>query len=300
MGLLIVLVLGVRADGGSALGKPPGTPSVLRDLPGLENVVPVMEGLVNGSAPEGDAGFDSLQRLGIKTIISVDGAVPDVERAKAHGMRYVHLPIRYGGIDEERGLRIIRAVRDLPGPTYIHCFHGKHRSPAVSALAAVGLGRMSNAEALAFMKAAGTSEKYAALYRAVGNASLVGDDRLDRVPEDFPACFELPGFVRKMSAVGTTWDDLDRSRRVDWQVPPDHPDLDRAALGRALARTLGDACDDESVTSREPEFQIMLKQSSDASRALAEALATDDRKLMTERFGVARETCLSCHSKYRD
>jgi len=58
-----------------------------RQLPGLHNVVPYTgsgsEAFYSGSAPEGDAGFDALVKLGIKTVISVDGATPDLARAKA-------------------------------------------------------------------------------------------------------------------------------------------------------------------------------------------------------------------------
>lgn len=66
------------------------------DLPGLHNVMRISDQLINGSSPEGDAGFTSLRSLGIKTILSVDGARPDLVRAKKVGIRYAHLPISYG------------------------------------------------------------------------------------------------------------------------------------------------------------------------------------------------------------
>src|SRR5262249_601182 len=67
----------------------PGSPA---EYPGLHNVFRLTERLYSGSSPEGEEGFLSLQRLGIKTIISVDGARPEVERARKLGLRYVHLP----------------------------------------------------------------------------------------------------------------------------------------------------------------------------------------------------------------
>src|SRR6516164_7654896 len=51
------------------------------EVAGLHNVFRISAGLYSGSVPEGDAGFDSLHRLGIRTVISVDGARPDVDRA---------------------------------------------------------------------------------------------------------------------------------------------------------------------------------------------------------------------------
>ena len=73
-----------------------------RDYPGICNAVTYHDGYVSGSVPEGDAGFDTLAAMGVKTIISVDGAVPEVERATVRGMRYIHLPIGYNGVDEKR------------------------------------------------------------------------------------------------------------------------------------------------------------------------------------------------------
>src|SRR5205814_5083001 len=62
------------------------------ELPGLHHVFRVDHKLYSGAAPEGDAGLGSLRALGIRTVISVDGARPDVTRAQRFGLRYVHLP----------------------------------------------------------------------------------------------------------------------------------------------------------------------------------------------------------------
>ncbi|MDB6055674.1 MAG: hypothetical protein JWN25_3197, partial [Verrucomicrobiales bacterium] len=62
---------------------------------GMENVFQLSESLYSGSAPDGNEGFAQLQKLGIKTIISVDGSRPDVELAHKYGMHYVHLPHGY-------------------------------------------------------------------------------------------------------------------------------------------------------------------------------------------------------------
>jgi protein tyrosine phosphatase (PTP) superfamily phosphohydrolase (DUF442 family) len=99
---------------------------------GLHNVFPITDKFYSGSCPEGEAGFGSLRALGVRTVISVDGARPDVELARKHGLRYVHLPIGYDGVPRQQALRIARAVRDLPGPVYLHCHHGKHRGPVTA------------------------------------------------------------------------------------------------------------------------------------------------------------------------
>src|SRR4051794_20430730 len=57
------------------------------------NALRVTDNLYSGSSPEGDEGFRSLCEWGVRTVISVDGAAPDVERARRFGLRYVHLPV---------------------------------------------------------------------------------------------------------------------------------------------------------------------------------------------------------------
>ena len=89
--------------------------------PGLHNVLRLSAKLTSGSSPDGEEGFRSLLRLGIRTIISVDGSRPDVETARKFGLRYIHLPVGYDGVPRDRALQLARAVRDLPGPVYVHC-----------------------------------------------------------------------------------------------------------------------------------------------------------------------------------
>ncbi|HEX5033790.1 MAG TPA: hypothetical protein VFW62_04865, partial [bacterium] len=79
----------------------------------LPNVVRVHSKVISGGLPEGDAGFKELQDLGVKTVISVDGARPDVDLAKKYGLRYVHLPHGYDGIPQSRLEELAKAVRDL-------------------------------------------------------------------------------------------------------------------------------------------------------------------------------------------
>jgi protein tyrosine phosphatase (PTP) superfamily phosphohydrolase (DUF442 family) len=112
------------------------------DLPGVHNLVAYDDGYVSGRQPEGDVGFDTLAAMGVKTIISVDGAEPEVEKAGVRGMRYINLPITYGGIEDARQLETTRATRDAmrEGPVYIHCHHGKQRSAGAAAVAVANLG----------------------------------------------------------------------------------------------------------------------------------------------------------------
>ena len=74
---------------------------------------------------------------GRKTVLTLDGAQPDVETAKRHGLRYVHVPIGYDGIPAARALELAKTFQTLEpsGPIFVHCHHGKHRGPAACSIA---------------------------------------------------------------------------------------------------------------------------------------------------------------------
>ena len=74
----------------------------------LENGHIVTSKVISGAQPEGEESFKALQALGVKTIISVDGAKPDVEGAKKYGMRYVHIPITYATVTPQQANAIAK------------------------------------------------------------------------------------------------------------------------------------------------------------------------------------------------
>src|SRR5262249_25055290 len=197
--------------------------------PGLHNVYRITNKLLSGSSPDGDEGFRSLQKLGVRTVISVDGARPDVERAHKYGLRYVHLPIGYDGVPPEQSLRIARAVRDLPAQVYIHCHHGKHRGPAAAAVAHLCLDeKCTVATALEEMRRAGTDPHYAGLYASPQKLRRPTPRELDRVKADFPEISPVPAFAEVMVNIDTYWDHLKLVQQAGWKTPVDHADLDPA------------------------------------------------------------------------
>ena len=79
-----------------------------------------------------------LARLGVKTIVNVDGATPKLEMAQKYGLDYIHIPIGYDGITAEQSAAMVRVMREREGPFYFHCHHGKHRGPTAAAVALAG------------------------------------------------------------------------------------------------------------------------------------------------------------------
>ena len=115
--LLVSLAAGQHERRPTSRPRPrPGRGPGAADIRGIENVFRLSPRLYSGGDPHGAEAFAALKALGIKTIISVDGATPDVEAARKLGLRYVHLPIGYDGVPREQAVRIVKAVKTLPGP----------------------------------------------------------------------------------------------------------------------------------------------------------------------------------------
>lgn len=280
---------------------PPLTAEKGVDFPGIHNVVAYGPGIYSGSVPEGEAGFESLANMGIRTIISVDGAAPEVDEAEDLGMRYVHFPVTYGGIGDDRRLEITRAVRDLPGPVYIHCHHGKHRSAGASATAAVALGRLDNEAALARMKVSGTAPNYKGLYACATDTHLLTDGQISAAPNDFPSRWKTSGMVDSMVAIDEANDQLKALEKAEWGMPKDHPDLVPSAVAGNLENVLRSLLDDHDTLAQPQEFRDIMKSAADAAQKLEDGIvsqaAADD---LNQRMKAVAQSCKACHTKYRD
>lgn len=272
------------------------------DLPGLPNVVAYAEGLYSGGAPEGDEGFDTLTAIGVRTVISVDGAQPEVDKARKHGLRYVHLPIGYNGMGHERTLEIARAVRDLPGPTYIHCHHGKHRSAGATGAAAVTLGFLTNDQAARRMKVSGTSPSYPGLFRCVAVASVASNQELLAANDAFPEHWHTTGLVQSMVEIDEIVDHLKAIRAAGWQTPAQHPDLVPAAEAGQLSDLFRNLIHDKQCVAKPGEFRDWLLAASHEAETLENELIKDEpsSQKLDGAWGRLQTSCTDCHAKYRD
>ena len=301
-----------------ALWAPPPpsmSDGVAKDLEGLHNVVAYHEGFWSGGVPEGKAGFEQLRSMGVKTIISVDGAVPDLELAKSMGMRYVHLPIGYDGFDDARKAELVRAVRDLPKPIYLHCHHGKHRSAGAAAAVAVSLGWMTNEQAAARMKVSGTAAGYKGLWSCTAKAAPMAAAVIDAASASFPEVTRPESFVASMVAIDEAFDRLKLAEKAGWKAPADHPDLAPIADAGKLA-DLFRLIDEASLRKCSPEGADELKswmaRSATAAAQLEAALeragktapdgteAASQRAAATALMAGLAADCKACHAKYRD
>src|SRR5581483_11908914 len=141
--------IALRAQQNSTAATAPTAPSTANsfaklEAPGIENLYRISDRIYSGSSPTGDAAFEALAKLGVKTIITVDGAQPDVDLAARHGLRYVHIPVGYNGISSNSALQLVKAAQSFSGPIYVHCHHGLHRGPTAAAVICEGTAGWSS------------------------------------------------------------------------------------------------------------------------------------------------------------
>jgi protein tyrosine phosphatase (PTP) superfamily phosphohydrolase (DUF442 family) len=300
--LSVCLVAGIGGTGLAALPALPLRVGAARpaELPGLQNVFRLSEKLYSGAQPEGKAGFQSLRALGVRTIISVDGVRPDVETARRYGMRYVHLPFGYDGCPAPRALEITRAVRDLPGPIYLHCHHGKHRSAAAAALVHIALDGATNAEAVAFMRRAGTDPAYAGLYGEVASFRRPTAAEIDRAPDRFPDVSPLPPLAESMVQIDARFAALQRCRQEGWRAPRGHPDPEPAREALQLSELFHELLRAGAAAARPADFRRWMSGAESGAAGVESALrAGEDSRACAELDRVGAE-CAACHARYRN
>ncbi|MCY2982548.1 MAG: hypothetical protein NTY15_02815 [Planctomycetota bacterium] len=274
----------------------------------LPNAIQIHERVISGGQPVGESAFRELSDLGIKTIVSVDGARPDVELAKKFGFRYVHLPHGYNGIQQERIEELAKAVRDLDGPIFIHCHHGKHRSPSAAAAACVAAGLIEPVEALPILKLAGTSENYIGLFESVGSATKLSSTCLDQLTPDFPETAKLPPMAEAMVELERTHDRMKRLSESGWKSLPGHPDLTAAHEALLLREHFTEMQRMEYATKQPQGFSKRLKESEADALLLEKVIrqwkptsnSTSLPADVAEPFRRISTNCIQCHKQYRD
>ena len=270
------------------------------DLKGVHNVVSYAPDVVCGGQPEGHEGLESLAAMGIRTIISVDGATPDVEGARSLGLRYVHLPISYDTVTPERQTQLAQALANCDGPIYVHCHHGKHRSSAAVGTALVGCGRLSPDDAAARMKVSGLAKDYTGLWQAVAEAKPLDASRLKADPASFPSICKVTGMVATMAEIDMVNDLLKQAGKAAWQAPADHPDLVAAKEAARLAALFAQLEKDPDSMRQPAEYQTLLKRSIDESAALDAAVRANEHAKADQLIQTLNKTCKECHKVWRD
>ncbi len=272
----------------------------------LPNAVRVHQRVISGGLPEGEAAFQELAELNIKTIISVDGAKPDEELATRYGMRYVHLPHGYDGISAERIAELAKAVRDLDGPIYVHCHHGKHRSPAAAGAACVAAGMIDNRQASELLAVAGTGKNYRGLFAAVERQTRLPAEKLDALKVDFRPSVPIPPMAEAMVELEHTFGKLQQVRKLGWTADVSKPDLYPLHEATLLQEHFKEMMRTPESTAQGEEFGQILENSEKlATKILAQlsvsenSATVDTMKLNGWLDGIGND-CKTCHQQFRD
>lgn len=290
----------------SPIGSADGPVRIASDH--LPNLVRVHDRVISGGLPEGPAAFEELAALGVKTVISVDGMTPDVQMASRFGLRYVHLPHGYDGIPQQRAKELAKAVRELDGPIYIHCHHGRHRSPAAASVACVSAGLIPSDWAMPVLELAGTNPHYKGLYASARSAEALDTALLDELSVQFREVQQIPPIAEAMVHLEHAQERLSLIARAGWKTPGQHPDLDpvhEALLNREL---YSEMLRTEEVTHQPEDFRLWLEDSKSAAEELETELAAwaaaERAAVPTERLnellGRLSANCKACHIRYRD
>jgi protein tyrosine phosphatase (PTP) superfamily phosphohydrolase (DUF442 family) len=304
--MLALLLAGQAPDQKKERGQIPRPQRI--EATGIENLFRLNPRLLSGGQPEGERGFETLKRLGVRTVISVDGSQPDVDAARRFGLRYVHVPVGYDGIPRDQAIRIVAAIRDLPGPVFVHCHHGKHRGPAAAAVCALATESWDKAQARAWLERAGTDPRYKGLFATVEGFKIPSIGEVERVTMDqLPERAEVPALVETMVEVDHLWDRLKEIEKAGFRTPKDSPDLDPPHEALMLVEHFREASRHRELKAKDESFARSLATAERDARSLEAALrefssSPGPTALEKTKASFARvsQDCTTCHGRFRD
>jgi len=123
-----------RRHGAHAPGRPAAWAEPLpeHDIENLHRIAPLV---LRSAQPRREAA-PALQRLGVRTIVSLRAFNADDDAFRACGIRLVRVPINTWHIRDRHVIRALAEVRiaERHGAVLIHCMHGADRTGIVSAL----------------------------------------------------------------------------------------------------------------------------------------------------------------------
>lgn len=284
-------------------GKQPGELLLDSDDKGIHNLrifhSDQSRTVLSGSLPHGEAGFDILAEMGVTTIISVDAARPELEIAESHGMRYIHIPIKYSGITQEQRAAMALALAQSEGTVYVHCHHGKHRGPAAAAIGLVGIGACTPEEGQRLMHNAGTSMKYTGLWGDVLSAAVLDDQDMAGAAPFIVEYARIEGLPAIMAEMDRAFDHLGVLSENQWQAPAYHPDLSAESEAGQLHDLFRTILADETLPVPNERYAELMDLSVQLSTLLEAQIILGMAKEATLTYKQLGDSCNECHATYR-
>lgn len=267
----------------------------------IHNLFRVTTNVFSGNSPDTEGAFAEIAKLGVKTIVSVDGSKPDIDTARKHGLRYIHLPFGYDGVPTNRVAELAKAGQTAKGPIYVHCHHGLHRGPAAVAVICEATAGWSTNQAVAWLKQAGTAADYPGLYRSAMEFRLPEAAALARILE-LPEVAKTSSLVEAMVAIDEEFDRLKAAQKTGWKNVPNQPDLTPAHTATILWEHFKEMARTDETAKRPEDYRQKLASSlkaADQFRALLRDLKSDTAA-RDAAFKSLGQTCGACHKSYRN
>jgi uncharacterized protein (TIGR01244 family) len=166
--------------GNAALSIPAGAAEVaVADVPNFHQV---NERIYRGAQPRGE-GWDSLAKLGVKTVIDLRQTNEHSGKAgklavEAAGMHYANVPLSDIWAPSNKQIsKVLALVDDSPSPVFVHCRRGSDRTGTVIACYRITHDGWNNRRALREAASYGMSwfefgmQRYVLGFRAAGAAN---------------------------------------------------------------------------------------------------------------------------------
>lgn len=259
----------------------------------LHNVWRLSPRILSGSEPADEAAFAELARLGVKTIVSVDGIAPRVDLAQKYGLRYVHVPIGYDGIDQPAQGALTRVAQEITGSIYIHCHHGKHRGPAAAAIVCRADDGRSAEAARVILEKAGTGQEYPGLWRDV--AQYVKPPAGTALPT-LTERAAVESLASAMAKLDRTFDRLKLFSKNQWQPLKDHPDV----VARLEAVQLTELFTEAARSSQSAQLKAELSQAATSADSLRAAIQRGNQAQADQLMSTLTSSCVDCHKRHRN
>lgn len=114
--------------------SPASAPLSPRDeLPGLRNFAQVSPVLYRGAQPTRE-GFETLRKLGVRTVVSLRWLHSDRELLAGTGLRYTRVAAKAWHPEDEDVARVLKVIEDPSAqPVFVHCEYGADRTGVVVA-----------------------------------------------------------------------------------------------------------------------------------------------------------------------
>ncbi|MEZ7890443.1 MAG: tyrosine-protein phosphatase [Candidatus Wallbacteria bacterium] len=134
-------------------------------IDGLSNFTKLSDGFYRGAQPTA-AGFKSLKKMGIKTIISLRAFHSDRDMIKGNGLYYMRVNFNTWHAEMKDILKVFKVILNPQyQPVFVHCEHGADRTGTVSAIYRNVIQKWEMSDAIAEMKNFGFHEIWANLIK---------------------------------------------------------------------------------------------------------------------------------------